>query len=121
MREPGHLPDDLGQLANAVVLLGLTDVERLIVDRFARCFQGSEECARDVFDVNGGRPRRAVALDQDATGGLGPRHEVFSTRSKLWHGETPYAVALRRNVGLNSSLASFATSSSTRSSRWCRG
>ena len=39
---------------------------------------------------------------------------LFSTTSKRSRGETPYAVAQRRNVGLNSSVASFETSCSTR-------
>ena len=39
---------------------------------------------------------------------------LLSTRSKRRRGETPYAVALRRNVGLKSASASVATSCSTR-------
>src|SRR5437773_1605609 len=56
------VPDDLGEIADPVVLGGLAHVERLVVDRVARRRQDGEKGAADVLDVHDRPPGLPVAL-----------------------------------------------------------
>ena len=64
--------DDLGNLADPVVLGGRADVERLVVDEVSRRVEHREERPTYVLDVYERSPRRPVALDEDVTG----RHRI---------------------------------------------
>ena len=72
----GDLGDDLGDLADRVVLVGRADVEGLVVDQLARRFEHRQRRARDVLDVHERAPRRAVALEHDLAGRVRPADEV---------------------------------------------
>ena len=68
--------DQIGDLANPVVLAGLADVERLIVNGLAQGSQRGSVGVDDVADVNQRSPRRAVALQQHLAGRDGMANEV---------------------------------------------
>ena len=72
----GHLADDVCDLTDPVVLLGVADVEGLVVNEFGIGFHEDAERTRDVLDVHQWSPRRAVALEEDASGRHGEAGEV---------------------------------------------
>src|SRR5712664_4647794 len=68
---PGHDgPHYIADLPHAQVVLIPPDVERLIVDDFARCLEHGEKRACDVFRVHQRTPRRAVTLDERPARGV---------------------------------------------------
>src|SRR6266851_1097471 len=71
-----RLLHDLGDLADTIVLVVASHVERLPAHRLPRRGQDGEERAGDVLDVNDGPPGRTVALEQDLAGGERPGYEV---------------------------------------------
>jgi hypothetical protein len=68
--------NDVGNLADAIVLLRRADVERLQVHELARRLERCQERARDVLDVDERAPGRAVAHDQDVARGEGETGQV---------------------------------------------
>ena len=68
--------DDLGKLADLVVVRRDADVECLVADRIDRGFKGRQKCARDVLDVSDRTPGRAVGLHVDAPRGHRPGNQV---------------------------------------------
>ena len=73
----------------------------------ARRLQHGQERPADVLDVDQRAPRRAVALQPDLPVVIAIAVRLFTTMSSRSRGEAPYAVALRRYVGLKVSSASF--------------
>ena len=66
----------LGEIADAVVLFGAADVERLVVHHCARRVQHGEKGAGDILDVHQRSPGCAVAQDQHVPGRVGNADEV---------------------------------------------
>ena len=71
-----RLGDDLGKIADLVIVLRAPDVERLVADRLCRRLHGSKEGPRDVLDMGDRPPGRAVRLDVDPSRCHRPGHEV---------------------------------------------
>src|SRR5262245_25095435 len=71
-----HLGDDLGNLADPVIVPCLADVEGLVVDLFARRLQPGDECTGNVLDVNNRPPWTAVGLEQNDPLGDRPGDEI---------------------------------------------
>ena len=84
------LVDDLGEFADAVVLLGRADVERLARDDARRGASSSASGRRgDVADVDERAPRRAVALQADRPVVCAQATRLLRTTSRRSRGETP--------------------------------
>ena len=62
-----HVGDDRGDIADAVIVRGLADIECLIEDQVLRRFERRDEGARDVFDVDDRPPGRSIGLQIDET------------------------------------------------------
>ena len=72
-----HVGDDLGDVADAVVVLGAADIERLIADAPLRRFERGDEGARDVLDMHDRAPGRPVGFEVNQPCGDRPGHEVI--------------------------------------------
>src|SRR5579859_7652450 len=57
--------NEFGDLAHAIVLCVVADVEDLIVDRIARRFERGEDGIADISDMDKRAPRRAVGVHLD--------------------------------------------------------
>src|SRR5438067_1782687 len=82
------LLDDLRDLADAVILIVATDVERLRADCVGWRGEYGEESPGDVLDVHDRAPGRAVALEQHLARGERPGDEVVQDDVEAqtrWH------------------------------------
>src|SRR5215475_1481163 len=74
---PGYnFRNDLGELADAIVLFRLSNVKRLIVYGVLGRFEHANHGRDDVANVHDGTPGCAVALDVDAAGSHGRGDEI---------------------------------------------
>src|SRR5215469_2260050 len=92
----GHdLFDDLGQLPDAAVVVVDAHIEGLVVHDVSRRVERRDEGPRDVFDVDNGAPRRAVAHEKDDPGGHPERHQVVhhQVEAHAWGGPVGGRVA----------------------------
>src|SRR5882757_4352640 len=71
-----HLRNDRSDIADAVIVRGLADIECLIEDQGLRCFERRDEGARNVFDMDNRPPRRSIRLQIDQTLGDRPSHQI---------------------------------------------
>jgi len=78
--------DNPRDIANLIVFVGATDIERLVVNAFARGVNNGDEGSRNIFNVDERTPGSAVALQIDAPRGDGPGHEVVDYQVKAQTG-----------------------------------
>ena len=71
-----HVGDDLGDVADAIVVLGAADIECLVVDAPHRRLERGDEGARDVLDMDDRSPGRPVGFKVNQACGDRPGHEV---------------------------------------------
>ena len=58
-----HIGDDLGDVADAIIVRGAADIERLVVHALLGRFEGGDEGAGDVLDMHDRTPGRPVRLE----------------------------------------------------------
>src|SRR4029077_10807862 len=68
--------DDFCQFADAIVLLGPTDIEDLVVNAFPGSVQHAHDGGDDVPYMHQGTPGRAIALNIDPAGGECGGYEI---------------------------------------------
>src|ERR1700732_1348962 len=68
--------DDFRQFADAIVLLGPTDIEDLVVNEFPGSVQHAQDGSYDVPYMHQWTPGRAIALNIDPAGGECGGYEI---------------------------------------------
>src|SRR5262249_19783394 len=71
-----RLSNDSGQLGNPVVLVGLTHIERLVVNQLAGSVKDAYHRGDDVANVYDRAPWSTVTFDDDLSGGEGGGDKV---------------------------------------------
>src|SRR5258708_28889475 len=94
--------DNPRDIADLVILVAATDVERLVVNALAGGVKNSDERPRNVFDMHERTPGSAIALEIDASRGDSPCYEVVNhqveaqTRRDAVSGSIPHVSRTER-------------------------
>src|SRR5882757_5425887 len=111
-----HLRNDRSDIADAEVVCGLADVERLIGDQDLRCSERRDEGARNIFNMDDRPPRRSIRFQIDETLGHRPSHQIveYDIETDAWRdavggrrahvGRAETVAAQQGNVALRSDL-----------------
>src|ERR1017187_11018291 len=82
MASGNDLRNNIGKFANTVILICMTDVERLVVNSLLRRIQDGENGCDNVAYMHDWAPRRPITLYVNSTGGVRRGHQIIQNDVK---------------------------------------